>query len=102
MVIANGSNQIYLSCGLKNFSTFGQSQFYLANAVNRTWFDKFEKELKKSRWLVIQTDDIHPSITGQFKSSFEILQNHRSVYHYIAQNFKKIKVIENYIIFRKN
>jgi hypothetical protein len=101
IVMAIGSNQIYLFSKLNKFSKFGQSQYYLANNVPEIWRKMIIDEVVNSNWLVIQNNDNHKSIRGIDKSSWELIQANSQLWALIENDYILQMQTEEYRVFYK-
>lgn len=100
-VISVGTSAINYFSGLNNISKFGQSQFYFGKDVPVKWTSYFIQEIKRSNWLVIQNNDIHPLITGNSYSSYEAIKKNIKFYELIKKNFNLAYSTKDFLIYRK-
>ncbi len=100
LVIAIGGNQINYYLKTAKHSKFSHSLFYFGNYNIEKWQKEFSSELKKAKIIAIQTNDIHPILTGHNKSSLELLLE-SGYFSYFNENFEFIEDIDCYKIYKR-
>lgn len=100
MVIATGGNQINYLRKDKLHSKFSQSAFLMGSFQVPKWRREFDGELHRAAALAVQTDDVHPTLTGFQGSSYDWLRQ-SEYWSYVNSHFKEIKRIGSFTLFRR-
>jgi hypothetical protein len=105
--IQTGSGPINYFTPKFKHSAFQQSQFYFSVEAPKYWQNMFLKELKTADFLCIETDDSHPTITGNlFTSSAYIFEQKGNSFadeikEYILPNFNIVYQTPNFNVYRR-
>ena len=59
------------------------------------------QEVFLSKWIVVQTNDIHPALYGHTKSSWECVHQDSVMFNYLNTNFTKVKEIGAFYVFER-
>jgi 4-amino-4-deoxy-L-arabinose transferase-like glycosyltransferase len=82
-------------------SKFSQSLFIISNYSIPEWNELFKDELQKADWLVTQSNDLYPSLTGNGMTSKKWLEQtypYDSIFH---ANYELVKQIDNLYIYHR-
>jgi len=101
-IISTGGNPINFFLKGKGISKFAQSQFYFSSIKVPKWESDLLVELKNSNWVVVQKYDIHPLVTGLYKSSLESFKENKEMFGYVSTNFFVFDSSTNFVIFRRS
>lgn len=100
LVVAVHAAPVYYFVDASTAPALPSTQFYIADWCAPAWKQHFANELRTAHWLIVQTNDLHPSITGVNLTSEQFLQT--SEYQIVlasryreVQRFGKFAVYES-------
>ncbi len=74
------------------------SQFYIAKWCALRWKKVFAQEIVSAQWLIVQTNDRHPDITGVDATSMEWL--HQQYGAVLAQRYRVDTTFSKFVVYR--
>lgn len=83
-------------------SKFSMPMYYYSTFSPKGAYKEMTEEVELSHWLVIQQNDVYPSLYGHSKSSWECVQQDSIMFDYLTTNFTKVKEIGAFYIFERN
>lgn len=101
VVVSIGGNLINYYFQNAAYSKFSQNQFYFSRQRIDDWYNDFVDEVHRSKWLVIQTNDYHPIITGNILSSYKSIEKDSALYQYFTSNFEYFSNYDSLYIYRR-
>lgn len=101
LIISIGSNAIYYFLETEDHSSFASSSFFLSKYIPDLWAQILNKDLQRARWIIVQTNDIHPLLTGHWHSSWNALQEYSNIKKKLELDYSYIEDIGPFKIFKK-
>jgi hypothetical protein len=99
VVMAIGGNQINYFIKAKH-SKFSQSLFYFGKIRIEEWQKDIKNEIETADYIVVQTNDIHPMLTGHYKSSMKCLEE-SEYFTYFTNNYDLVNKIDCFNVYKK-
>jgi hypothetical protein len=76
MVISAAATTILPAVARSEQSAFADAHFYLsAEPLPAAWVDRARAEIRRAQWLVVDTSDVLPSVTGHWRTSHSMLRS---------------------------
>lgn len=101
-MVCTGSNQLFCFINSNHFANFFQSSFFLGSISPMTWINSAKAETLSSRYLIFSDIDGSYTIFGHSMSSWEAFINNKDLKVILDNNFKEIKDIGSFKIFKRN
>lgn len=100
--IATAASYLYRQMDERPFSKFSMPMYYYATVIPKGAYQEMFEEVKQAHWLILQTNDVHPTLYGHTKSSWECVRQDSVMFDYLIANFTKVKEIGAFYIFERN
>ena len=100
-VIATAASYIYRQLDEHPLSKFSMPMYYYATTTPKGAYQEMLQEVFLSKWIVVQTNDIHPALYGHTKSSWECVHQDSVMFNYLNTNFTKVKEIGAFYVFER-
>jgi|DewCreStandDraft_4_1066084.scaffolds.fasta_scaffold00401_6 hypothetical protein len=101
LVISIGANSIYYFLGANSFSSFASSSFYLSQYLPEAWENIIKREIATAKCIIIQTNDVHPLLTGHPYSSWTAFNCNSNLKSLLDRDFYLFESKGPFKIFRK-
>ena len=88
-VVAMNCSNTYRALDERPFSRFTLPVYYYARVIPKGAYDQMLDEVRQARWIVIQTNDVMPTLYGHNKSSWECVQGDMVLYPYLTEHFTR-------------
>lgn len=99
LVVAVHAAPVYYFVHATPAPALPSTQFYIADWCAPAWKQRFESDLRSANWLIVQTNDFHPSITGVDLTSEQFLQA-RSEYHFILHTrYREVQRFGKFVVY---
>ncbi len=99
--IATAASYLYRQMDERPISKFSMPMYYYATVIPKGAYQEMFEEVKLARWLVMQNNDVHPTLYGHSKSSWECVRQDSVMFNYLNANFTKVKEIGAFYIFER-
>lgn len=101
LVMSNESNAIYQMANLKRTPKFALSSMYFGNGAPQDWKNDIIREVKETKWLIIQSELRQENFNGHNKTALESLQEHKQLRLYFLKNFEVIDTNTSLHIYKR-
>lgn len=99
--ITTAASYIYRLLDEHPISKFSMPMYYYATVVPKGAYQEMFEEVKLSHWLVVQNNDVHPTIYGHNKSSWDCVRTDSVMYSYLNTNFNQTAEIGAFYVFER-
>ncbi|MBK9248128.1 MAG: glycosyltransferase family 39 protein [Ignavibacteria bacterium] len=100
--ISTVASFVYYFLDEKPISKFISPTMYYSIIAPKGMKSEMQQEVKQATWLIVQTNDRHPSMYGHSNSSSEMLASDSIVSGYVQKNFIHCSTIGVFKIYKKN
>lgn len=100
LVVAVHAAPVYYFLQPERAPMLSSTPFYIADWCAPQWKQHFEQELRTADWLIVQTNDLHPDITGVDATSMEFLSTHPVYGAVLSKRYREVRHFLRFVVYR--
>lgn len=99
-VVSFSAAMLYRLLDLQRLPKFPGRQFYSSSAAPELWRREFYAELNTAEWLIVQTNDRHPIVTGADDTASDFLHDDIHSRAILQTRFVRDTSFASFVVFR--
>jgi hypothetical protein len=99
LVVAVHAAPVYYFVDAATAPALPSTQFYIADWCAPAWKQHFANDLRTANWLIIQTNDQHPAITGVNLTSEQFLREHSEYQSVLTSRYREVKRFGKFVVY---
>ena len=99
-VVSFSAAMLYRLLDQGGLPKFPGRQFYTSSAAPELWRREFYAELNTAEWIIVQSNDRHPIVTGANDTALDFMLSDSTAHHILRTRFVRDTAFASFVVYR--